>query len=502
MNYDGTYHGASREHGAPLVRRGRSLHQPVRRLVVLARRVRGDSPQGLRRLRSGVHAARARQGRRRGTWTSSAASIACSPSAPTSARRHATVPTSGFTWHQTWQPVVTGPVADATTPPGDRFTTVMTWKIESFTDVDGNKDREFVTLHRPAVTHGHAASSWRSTARSSCCASTAGPTVDAMGVSRSLWDYRDFIQRSRAEFGVAKHAYVAHRSGWFSDRTECYLAAGRPALVQDTGWSSHLPDGHGADRIFDAGRGDRRPRADRARLRRRTRGVPTRSRASTSTRRGCCRASSRSRVAERPLRIALVAPVAQPVPPPRSGSIETLTALLADGLVARGHDVTLFATGASVDSGPAARRLRARLSRGSDALAVGAVRAVQPRRGGRARRQRSTSSTTRRSTRRCRWPSRGSVAGAAVADGAPPAEPRRSRAVVALSAGAVRRGVARAGARPRRLERGRHHSSRGGHRGLHVPRRPRATTCCSSAGSPKGRACCRRSRWRAGPGIA
>jgi len=47
------------------------------------------------------------------------------------------------------------------------------------------------------------------------------------------------------------------------------------------------------------------------------------------------------------LRIALVAPVAQPVPPPRSGSIETLTATLADGLVARGCDVTLFATGGS-----------------------------------------------------------------------------------------------------------------------------------------------------------
>ena len=47
------------------------------------------------------------------------------------------------------------------------------------------------------------------------------------------------------------------------------------------------------------------------------------------------------------LRLALVAPVAQPVPPPRSGSVETITASLADGLVARGHDVTLFATGGS-----------------------------------------------------------------------------------------------------------------------------------------------------------
>jgi hypothetical protein len=155
------------------------------------------------------------------------------------------VPTAGFTWHKTWQPVVTslwrtsgGP------PPSRRFTTVMTWKIESFADVDGNKDREFLkildlpsrTSHRFELAvngpqellreHG-----WQ--------------TVDAMSVSRSLWDYRDFIQGSMAEFGVAKHAYVSRRSGWFSDRTECYLAAGRPALVQDTGWSAHVPAGEG-----------------------------------------------------------------------------------------------------------------------------------------------------------------------------------------------------------------------------------------------------------------
>jgi hypothetical protein len=69
--------------------------------------------------------------------------------------------------------------------------------------------------------------------------------VDAMEASLTPWKYRDFIHRSKAEFGVAKHTYVAHRTGWFSDRTECYLASGRPALVQDTGWSAHLPEGEG-----------------------------------------------------------------------------------------------------------------------------------------------------------------------------------------------------------------------------------------------------------------
>src|SRR5205085_4654876 len=70
-------------------------------------------------------------------------------------------------------------------------------------------------------------------------------TVDAMRVSRTPWEYRDFIHGSKAEFGVAKHTYVANRSGWFSDRTACYLASGRPALVQDTGWTAHLPCGDG-----------------------------------------------------------------------------------------------------------------------------------------------------------------------------------------------------------------------------------------------------------------
>ena len=125
-----------------------------------------------------------------------------------------------------------------------RFTTVMTWQIESFTDVGGNKDQEFVKyIDLPSRTRSR--SSWPSTARRRCCASTAGRHVDAMGVSRTPSDYRDFIQRSRAEFGVAKHTYVATRSGWFSDRTECYLASGRPALVQDTGWTAHLPAGEG-----------------------------------------------------------------------------------------------------------------------------------------------------------------------------------------------------------------------------------------------------------------
>ncbi len=57
--------------------------------------------------------------------------------------------------------------------------------------------------------------------------------------------YRTFISTSRAEFGVAKHLYVEMRSGWFSDRSVCYLASGRPVLLQSTSAESWLPVGDG-----------------------------------------------------------------------------------------------------------------------------------------------------------------------------------------------------------------------------------------------------------------
>ena len=154
------------------------------------------------------------------------------------------VPTSGFAWHKTWQPVVTDLWRTNTPPRGNRFTTVMTWKTESFADVDGDKDREFLRfIDLPSRT----SSRFELAVNGPCelLRRHGWAPVDAMRVSRSPWDYRDFIQQSRAEFGIAKHAYVSQRSGWFSDRTECYLAAGRPAVVQDTGWSSHLPTGTG-----------------------------------------------------------------------------------------------------------------------------------------------------------------------------------------------------------------------------------------------------------------
>jgi hypothetical protein len=58
-------------------------------------------------------------------------------------------------------------------------------------------------------------------------------------------DYKFFIQNSEGEFSVAKETYVKSNSGWFSCRSACYLASGRPVITEETGWSKYIPQGKG-----------------------------------------------------------------------------------------------------------------------------------------------------------------------------------------------------------------------------------------------------------------
>ena len=69
--------------------------------------------------------------------------------------------------------------------------------------------------------------------------------LDPLECAGSPSRYRCFIQGSKAEFGIAKSGYVVSRCGWFSDRSACYLASGRPVLAQETGFSQFLPTGNG-----------------------------------------------------------------------------------------------------------------------------------------------------------------------------------------------------------------------------------------------------------------
>jgi len=71
-------------------------------------------------------------------------------------------------------------------------------------------------------------------------------------MSLDIDTYRDYISASRGEFTVSKDLYVRTRSGWFSDRTVCYLAAGRPAITQFTGFEKYISSGSGLLGFDDA----------------------------------------------------------------------------------------------------------------------------------------------------------------------------------------------------------------------------------------------------------
>ncbi len=70
-------------------------------------------------------------------------------------------------------------------------------------------------------------------------------TPDPRVVARTPDQFHTYVRQSGAEFSAAQEMYVATNSGWFSDRTTRYLACGRPALVQETGFTDHVPAGKG-----------------------------------------------------------------------------------------------------------------------------------------------------------------------------------------------------------------------------------------------------------------
>jgi hypothetical protein len=153
-------------------------------------------------------------------------------------------PTLGLTWEHTWQPVSVDLWRPTGEAPRQTFTTVMSWAIESFQEIGGNKDVELTRLiDLPA--HVSTPLELAVSGPKDLLSRHGWRCLDAFSVSHSAHAYREYIASSMGEFSVAKSTYVLRRSGWFSDRTACYLASGRPAVVQDTGFSAHLPVGEG-----------------------------------------------------------------------------------------------------------------------------------------------------------------------------------------------------------------------------------------------------------------
>jgi hypothetical protein len=165
------------------------------------------------------------------------------------------IPTLGIPWRPVRPPVV---LAEWTPgPKGDtsRFTTVASWR-GAFGPVtwDGHtfglKAHEFRKVaelpRRVPGTFEIAAGIHPADSNDKAALEGHGwRLVDPRQVAGTPDAFRAYVKGSGAEFSAAQGIYVETHSGWFSDRTAAYLAAGRPALVQDTGFSRTLPTGEG-----------------------------------------------------------------------------------------------------------------------------------------------------------------------------------------------------------------------------------------------------------------
>jgi len=166
------------------------------------------------------------------------------------------IPLHGYRWKPTRQPVVTDFWYNAAPPPNDAvFTTIANWNTSGLKDIAWrgenylwSKSLEFLRFVDAPQRMGETvemATNIKDEATREKLTDHGWRIVDAYPMSDDPDAYVRYIQQSRGEYTVAKDQYVRLHTGWFSDRTACYLAAGRPVITQETGFSRHLPTGRG-----------------------------------------------------------------------------------------------------------------------------------------------------------------------------------------------------------------------------------------------------------------
>jgi hypothetical protein len=164
------------------------------------------------------------------------------------------IPTCGRTWIPTLQPVVLSEWPSTPGPSRSAWTTIGHWRGYGsiryrgvFYGQKAHSVRRLIALPRtideplrPALSIDPG------DARDLEALATNGwHLLDPARVAATPNRYRRFIQASKGEIGIAKSGYVESRCGWFSDRSACYLASGRPVIAQDTAFSRFLPTGRG-----------------------------------------------------------------------------------------------------------------------------------------------------------------------------------------------------------------------------------------------------------------
>ena len=174
-----------------------------------------------------------------------------------------TIPDCGRRWIPTRPVVATSLWPVTACPPGAPVTALLHWSAGAAVVVDGirygHKDVEMERfMDLPARARARLVLAVGGSRAPRAALESAGWVLaDPLASTCDANAYRSFISASRADLGIAKHAYVASRSGWFSDRATCFLASGRPVLHHDTGFTEWLPTGDGvlafssADEVID-----------------------------------------------------------------------------------------------------------------------------------------------------------------------------------------------------------------------------------------------------------
>jgi hypothetical protein len=164
------------------------------------------------------------------------------------------VPTCGRMWLPTLQPIMLSEWPMTPGRPGADWTTVGNWRGYGSIEYRGvrygqkvHSFRQFMELPGRTRTRFRPALSIHSAEVKDLDAlrANAWDLADPAAVAGTPDRYRQFIEASKGELGIAKSGYVESRCGWFSDRSVCYLASGRPVIAQDTGFGHCLPTGEG-----------------------------------------------------------------------------------------------------------------------------------------------------------------------------------------------------------------------------------------------------------------
>jgi hypothetical protein len=169
-------------------------------------------------------------------------------------RDHCDVPTHGLEWIGTLPPVVLDEWPCANDVETDALTSVANFRAYGSIERDGvhygqkvHSLRKLVDLPRRAHERFVLAMQVHPDDSRDLTTLTANgwELIDPTLVASTPDSYHRFVQGSRAEIGIAKSGYVVSHCGWFSDRSACYLASGRPVVAQETGFSQFVPTGEG-----------------------------------------------------------------------------------------------------------------------------------------------------------------------------------------------------------------------------------------------------------------